>query len=231
METIQQTTRKLVAFSALVLLGAGFPHYSWDRPEPRHSHYASSESSSEYLLPSTIGEFHVVERRTFPKKGDLIQIGAIYQDTERKHLAQIAIHIGPHDGLWCYIARGVPLERELLEPATTADSVANFNIAFLRDESLTGSGRANLLMAFTDCMATGCTAPQTQTTSGLQVVLPTWARQDRRSLEQCTLPLSITLQSLSEPANKWSEQDALKQFRALIANFRLLPLRNFCASN
>ena len=95
METVQQTTRKLVAFSALVLLGAGFPHYSWDRPEPLHSRHASREGSPEYLLPSTIGEFHVVERRTFPQKGDLAEIGAIYQDTEGKYLAQIAIHVGP----------------------------------------------------------------------------------------------------------------------------------------
>jgi hypothetical protein len=231
METVKQRAQKLAAFSAVVLLGAALPYYRWEQPVPVHPPHATSRVSPEDLLPFSIGEFHVVDRWTFPQKGGPVEIGAIYQDAAGKHLAQIAIHIGPHDGLRCYIARGVPLKGQFEEQVVAADSVADFNISLLGDESMAGVGQTNLLMASSDCAATGCAATPRQGNGGLRIVFPILAPESEEFSDQHTLSLFITLQSHEHSTDGWDEQHAVNQFGALMANFRLLPLRNLYVSN
>jgi hypothetical protein len=231
METVKQRAQKLAAFSAVVLLGAAFPYYWWEQTVPVHPPHATSEKSLEHLLPFSIGEFHVVDRWTFPQKGDPVEIGAIYQDAAGKHLAQIAIHMGSHNGIECYIARGIPLQSQFEEQVIAADSVADFNVALLGDESMAGLGQTNLLMASSDCTATGCAGTPRQSNDGLRIVFPIVASESEEFPDQRTLALSITLQSHEHFADGRDEQHAVKQFRALMANFRLLPLRNFYVSN
>jgi hypothetical protein len=231
METVKQRAQKLAAFSAVVLLGAAFPFYWWEKTVPVRPPHAISGVSPEDLLPFSIGEFHVVDRWTFPQKGDPAEIGAIYQDAAGKHLAQIAIHMDSHDGIECYIARGVPLQMDFEEQVVAADSVADFNISLLGDESMAGLGETNLLMASSDCTATGCARTPRQRNDGLRIVFPILAPDSEEFSDQRTLTLSITLQSHEHSADGRDEQHAVKQFRALMANFRLIPLRNFYVSN
>jgi hypothetical protein len=231
METVKQRAQKFAAFSAVVLLGAAFPHYWWGQTVPVHPRHATGGVSPEDLLPLSIGEFHVVDRWTFPQKGDPAEIGAIYQDAAGKHLAQIAIHMGPHDGASCYIARGIPLQRQFEEQVAAADSVADFNISLLGDESMAGLGQRSLLMATSACTATGCAAAPRQRNDGLRIVFPKLAPGSDEFSDPRTLSLSIVLQSHEHSADGRDEQHAAEQFRALMTNFRLLPLRNFYVSH
>ena len=110
----------------------------------------------------------------------------MYQNDEGNVVAQIALRTnapGTHNGLKCYLARGLPLQRQFLEHVAAADSAGDFNIAFVGDESLTGTGEKYL-------------------------------------------PLSVILQSTERSSDKWNEEHALQQFRELMSNFKLLPLRN-----
>jgi hypothetical protein len=181
------------------------------------------------LSPSA--KFHLVNRWTFPEKGNPAEIGAIYQDAEARHLAQISIHFGPHDGLICYLARGIPLRRQFLQSLAAADSIADFNIAFLIDESLAGAGQATLLMATTTCTAGGCSESSMPRTGGLRLIWPPFTRENGQFLEQAAVPLSVTLQSREYQADGCDEKHALQQLRELLSNFRLLPLRDVYAPN
>lgn len=231
METVQQTTRKLAALAAVILLCAVAPQHWSDRSAPARPGSTSRGVSPESLLPFSLGKFHVVNRWTFPKKGNPAEIGAIYQDAEARHIAQVSIHFGPHDGLRCYLARGIPVRRQSLESLSAADSIADFNIAYLIDESLTGAGRATLLMATTTCTAGGCSESSVPRTGGLRLIWPSLTVESGKFLEQAAVPLSVTLQSQEYPADGWDEKHALEQLRELISNFRLLPLRDVYVPN
>ena len=228
METLRQTTRKLAAFAAVILLCGAAPHYWWDRSEPSRSRPGlGGEVLQESLLPFSIGKFEVADRWTFPENGTVTDIGAIYQDAEDKRVAQMSIHLGPHDGLRCYIARGVPvqIQKQFQESIAAADSVADFNIAILGDESLTADGKTLLLTATTECTATGCVAAPRLRTGGLRVAWPGSMRENRQFLDQPVESLSVTLQTRVRPENGGDEKQASDELRELISNFRFLPLR------
>jgi hypothetical protein len=229
METIQQTIRRLVALSAVVLLCAAVPRYRFDRSAPtiQKPHAASGVSVSS-LLPSSIGEFRVVRRWRTQMGNNVAENGGMYQNQEGNVVAQIALltdFLGPHNGLKCYLARGLPLQRQSLERVAAADSASDFNIAFVSDESLTGAGEKYLLIATTECRAGGCTETPVERTNSLRVFWK-WEDPDRPRRESHVVPLSVILQSTEGSSDRWSQEHALQQFRELMSNFKLLPLRN-----
>ena len=235
MET-SQSKHKFVAFSALVLLGGAIPHYWWDGPARAHGPVdVSSNVSAETLLPPSIGKFHAVDRWRLPQGRGVIEEGATYQDSEGKLTAQIDLrtnNVGVHNGLACYMVRGMTLQRSFLERVTAADSTGDFNIAFVKDDSFEGAGQSDLLIATTQCTAAGCTELPLRMTKGIQLVWPDalW-QQPLRFWYQPLVPLSVKLQAGEHFQNGWDQQQALKEFRELMANFKLLPLRNLYASN
>ena len=224
MENLQKTIRKLVAFAALVVVLAGIPHFLLDR-SPRVIRTAGG--SYEYLLPEEIGKFHVLNRWK-----NAIEQGAIYQDRNGKQIAQFAIMInapGRHDGLNCYLARGIPLQSLQSEHLQAADSTANFEVGFIGDQSLNGGlGHSVLFIASTQCDAEVCTQAPAPMSMGLQM---TWLRPAKIHHDDAeqprVVPVSITFQSFdAEGADQ-----ALLQFRELMSNFKLVPLRELSVVN
>jgi len=230
METTQQTTRRLVALSAVVLLCAAVPHYRLDRPAPaiQMPHGASGVSGSS-LLPSSIGKFRVVNRWRIPMRDNIVEEGGTYKNDEGNVVAQIALRTnnpGTHNGLRCYLARGLTLHRQFLERVASADSAGDFNISFVSDESLAGAGEKYLLIATTECRAGGCTETPLESTNRLQFL---WKGDDPNppTLDsQPVVPLSVLLQPPEGSSDGWTQEQALQQFRELMSNFKLLPLRN-----
>jgi hypothetical protein len=159
----------------------------------------------------------------------MVEEGGMYQNEEGSVVAQIALRTndhGTHNGLKCYLTRGLTLQRQFLEQVATADSAGDFNIAFVSDESLTGAGEKYLLIATTECRAGGCTETPLESTNRFQVL---WRGDDpnRATHEsQFVVPLSVILQSTEGSSERWSQEHALQQFRELMSNFKLLPLRN-----
>jgi hypothetical protein len=160
---------------------------------------------------------------------NIVEEGGIYQKDEGNVVAQIALLINSprtHNGLICYLARGLRLQRQFRERVASADSAADFNISFVSDESLAGAGEKYLLIATTECRAGGCTETPLESTNRLQFL---WRGDDPTppTLEsQPVVPLSVLLQSPEGSSDRWSQEHALQQFRELISNFKLLPLRN-----
>ena len=214
----------------MVLLCAAVPHYRWDRAAPTiQTPPASGGVSVSSLLPASIGKFRVVNRWRAQMTDNIVEEGGMYQNDEGNVVAQIALRTnapGTHNGLKCYLARGLPLQRQFLEHVAAADSASDFNIAFVGDESLTGAGEKYLLIATTECRAGGCTETPLERTNEFQVL---WRRDDpnRPTLEShLAVPLSVILQSTERSSDKWNQDHALQQFRELMSNFKLLPLRN-----
>ena len=230
METTQQTTRRLVALSAVVLLCAAVPHYRLDRPAPTiQVRHAASGVSGSSLLPPSIGKFRVVNRWRTPMRDNIVEEGGIYKKDEENVVAQIALLTNSprtHNGLVCYLARGLTLQRQFLERVASADSAGDFNISFVSDESLAGAGEKYLLIATTECGAGGCTETPLESTNRLQFL---WRGDDPNppTLEsQPVVPLSVLLQPPEGSSERWTQEQALQQFRELMSNFKLLPLRN-----
>ena len=90
MEQSQKTIRRLIAFAVLVLPLAGVPHFRLDR-KPIAARLP--DRSYEYLLPATIGKFHVVSRWRNVRPNQIIEQGATYHgldwetDGAIRHLA------------------------------------------------------------------------------------------------------------------------------------------------
>jgi hypothetical protein len=228
MEESQQTIRKLVAFTALVLVLAGVPHFLLDRkaaivPRPQQSY--------EYLLPAAIGKFHVVNRWRNVKESPVIEQGATYQDASGAQTAQFDIMIHDsrdHNGLLCYITRGMPLRGRRTEQVQAVDSTANFDVGFIGDQSLNGAGRSTLFIASTECAHGGCRQaplPQQSSTGPHIVWLPSAKAQRIRADAASFVPLSVTFQSFGNNGETQDQEQALLQFRELISNFKLAPLR------
>lgn len=160
---------------------------------------------------------------------NIVEEGGMYRNDEGSVVAQIALRTntpGTHNGLRCYLARGLTLQRQFLEQVAAADSAGDFNIAFVGDESLTGAGEKSLLIATTECRAGGCAETPLQSTNRFQLL---WRRDDPNSptLEsQFVVPFSVILQSAEGSSGRWNQEYALQQFRELMSNFKLLPLRN-----
>lgn len=235
MET-SQTIRKLIAFSAVVLVGGAVPHYWWDRsPHAEGMPHLAGGLSAEALLPPSIGKFHAVDRWRLPQDRGVIEEGATYQDSEGRVSAQVDLrtnNVGVHNGLACYMVRGMTLQRSLLERVTAADSMGDFNIAFVKDDSLEGTGQSDVLIATTQCTAAGCTELPLRMTNGIQLIWPdTLWQQPLRFWYEPLVPLSVKLQTRERSQDGWDQQQALKEFRELMANFKLLPLRNLYATN
>lgn len=157
----------------------------------------------------------------------------MYQYAEGKLLAQIVLRtndFGGHNGLACYLVRGVSLQTQFLDRVRAADSVANFNIAFVKDESLAGAGHADLLIATTECRATGCTEIPVRMSNDFRIMWPNAIWHPENNIYQYVVPLSVTLQSL-EYQDGWDQTQALAQFHELMTRFKLLPLRSFYSPN
>jgi len=164
----------------------------------------------------------------------VIEEGAIYRDAIGKQMAQIALQLnrsGAHNGLACYLSHGIPLQKQHIEQVRASDSEADFNIAFVSDQSLTGAGQATLLIATTECMPGGCTEAPMKHSYGVSILRSEFDKNDRRFKNQLLVPLSITLQSLEPSGNALDQEHALRQFRELVSSFGLLPLRTAHSSN
>ncbi|WP_158747920.1 hypothetical protein [Acidobacterium sp. S8] len=217
-----QTIRKLVPFATLVVVLAGVPHFLLDR-KPRVNQTAGR--SYEYLLPEEIGQFHVLNRWK-----NAIEQGAIYQDRNAKQVVQFDIRInspGSHDGLSCYLARGMSLQSLQFEHLQTADSTANFEVDFIGDQSLNGLGHSVLFIALTQCDAEVCTQVPAPLSTGLQVTWLRPAKVENDVEDPRVVPLSITFQSFDAEG----PDQALLQFRELMSNFKLVPLRELSVVN
>jgi hypothetical protein len=230
MEQSQKASPKLVAFAALVLLCAGLPHFLLDR---KAADRAPGQYSVEALLPPVVGSFQVVNREQ-GVLGRGIEHVAIYQDSARRRTAQFALitNYGIHNGVACYLARGMPVQWRRVEEMKSADSSATFEIVSLGDQSLKGGNRSALFIASTECTTVGCREIPLEIRSGLQLG---WIRKklgtESISAQRRPVPLSITFQSTSVDGSVKTQEQALSEFRELISNFKLNPLRELSASN
>ena len=231
MEQSQKANLKLVAFTTLVLLCAGVPHFLFDRTRPKNStgHY-----SPESLLPPTIGTFHVVNRKQVGEAGDVIEHMAIYGDPTGRQTAQFDLRINSasHNGVACYLARGMPVQWRRIEQVQSADLSASFEIASIADQSLRGSAGSVLIIASTECTPEGCREIPLQIRTGPQLI---WLRSNLQTQSvgpgEKPVPLSITFQSIGKDGNVQDQEEALSDFRKLVASFKLNPLREISASN
>ena len=232
MEQSQKTIRRLVAFAVLVLPLAGVPHFRLDR-KPIAARLP--DRSYEYLLPATIGKFHVVNRWRNVTPYQTIEQGATYQDSTGKQTAQFAIMLnypGDHNALSCYLTRGMALRENRTEQVQAADSPAKFDVGFFGDQSLNGAEHSTLFVASTECRAGGCLEPPSAWWSAPHVAWSMSAKtQHERANLAMPIPLSITFQSLGSAGETQDQQQALLQFRELVSNFKLIPLRELAAAN
>jgi hypothetical protein len=252
MEQSQKTIRRLVALAVLVLPLAGVPHFRLDRkpiatrlPDRRPIAARLPDRSYEYLLPATIGKFHVVNRwrnvrpyQAIEQGATYIEQGATYQDSTGKQTAQFAIllnYFGDHNALGCYLTRGMALRENRTEQAQAADSPAKFDVGFFGDQSLNGAEHSTLFVASTVCRAGGCLeAPSAWSSAAPHVAWSMSAKtQHERANLAMPISLSITFQSLgsSGETQDQQQQQALLQFRELVSNFKLIPLRELAAAN
>jgi hypothetical protein len=231
MEQPQKANLKLVAFAAVVLLCAGVPHFLFDRTRPKIS---VGNYLPETLLPPTIGTFHVVSRKQVGGAGEVIEHVAIYQDPTGRQTAQFDLRINSasHNGVACYLARGMPVQWRRIEQLQSADSTAGFEIASIADQSLRGAAGSVLFIASTECMAEGCREIPLEIRTGPQLI---WLRNNLETRSatpgKMPVPLSITFQSIGKDGNVQDQEQALSDFRKLVANFNLNPLREVSAAH
>jgi len=234
MEQSQQATRKLVAFAAVVVLCAGAPHFLLDRRSLPHQESRSQQDSPETFLPAIIGDFHVVSRNRNILPRQEIEHVAIYQDRTGTQTAQFDVRVNSsaHNGLACYLMRGMTVQWKRTEEVQSADSIGSFEISSIADQSITGSGRSALFMASTECTPEHCSESPLKVENRPELV---WSGSDSeahgtpRSRE--VVPLSITFQSVGEGGNVQDQKQALSQFRKLISSFKLAPLRELSSKN
>ena len=243
MEQSQKTIRRLVALAVLVLPLAGVPHFRLDRkpiatglPDRKPIAARLPDRSYEYLLPATIGKFHVVNRWRNVRPYQAIEQGATYQDSTGKQTAQFAIllnYFGDHNALGCYLTRGMALRENRTEQVQAADSPAKFDVGFFGDQSLNGAEHSTLFVASTECRAGGCLeAPSAWSSDAPHVAWSMSAKtQHERANPAMPISLSITFQSLGGVGETQDQQQALLQFRELVSNFKLIPLRELAAAN
>jgi hypothetical protein len=242
MEQSQKTIRRLVAFAVLVLPLAGVPHFRLDRKQiaarlPDRSIAAwLPDRSYEYLLPATMGKFHVVNRWRNLVPNQAIEQGATYQDSTGKQTAQFAIWLNfpkDHNALVCYLTRGMALRENRTEQVQAADSPAKFDVGFFGDQSLNGADHSTLFVASTVCRAEGCLeAPSAWSSAAPHLAwsMSAETQHERANLAR-SISLSITFQSLGSAGEMQDQQQAWLQFRELVSNFRLIPLRELAAAN
>lgn len=231
MEYSQQTIRKLIAFAVAVGLLAGLPHFLFDRKQETVKVW---ERSYEYLLPAEIGGFHVVNRWTNVQSHSVIEQGAIYQDSSGRKTAQFDIMVnasGSHNGLACYLARGMTLRERRIEQIQAADSSATFDVGFVGDQSIGGTGHSTLLIASTECGSKGCWRTPDSSESA-QII---WFQHPKATSDHTPhstfVPISITFQSLNSDGKAQDRESALLEFRELVSNFRLVPLQEIPSAN
>ncbi|WP_158750607.1 hypothetical protein [Acidobacterium sp. S8] len=167
-------------------------------------------------------------------QGSVVEQGAIYQDASGRQTAQfdIMINAGAHNGLACYLTRGMVLESRRAERVQAADSSAIFDVGFIGDQSLSGAGHSTLFIASTVCGAGGCGEAPLLIKDAPQIVWSRAAKAQREPAYQSRpIPLSITFQSVGGTGNAGDQEQAVLQFRDLISKFKLVPLRELSAAN
>ncbi len=229
----QQATRKLVAFTAVAVLCAGVPHFLLDRRSLPHHESHSQDYSPEAFLPAVIGDFHIVSRNRNTLSRQETEHVAIYQDRTGKQTAQFDVRVnsGAHDGLACYLSRGMAVQWRRIEEVKSADSLGSFEISSLVDQSITGSGRTVLLMASTECKPEGCSELPLKVQNRIQLVWSQSPGEAGAPQIANAVPLSIAFQSLLEDGKVQDQAQALSQFRKLILSYKLAPLRELSSAN
>lgn len=231
MEQLKATTLKLVAFGVAVLVCAGVPYLLSDQGSyQRGSASRPAPHWPDTTFPAAIGGFHVVNRWQNRLSNEVTEYGALYQDPTGTQTAQFdtLFNIGPHDGSDCYLARGMKFQWRRVVEVHTADSIAGFEIVSMEDESMAGSDHATLLIASTNCTRDACKdlTLNFKTGTGPHLV---WTRpaSSKKNATGSWVPvsLSITFESFANGDHAQDEEQALSQFRKLMSNFRLNPLR------
>ncbi len=231
MEQSQKASLKLVAFAAVVLLCAGVPHFLFDRIQLKNS---TGSYLAETLLPPTIGTFHVVNRKQVGEAGDVIEHVAIYQDPTGRQTAQFDLRINSasHNGVACYLARGMPLQWRRIEQVQSADSSASFEIALPSGSVVAWRRPFCSLHSLYGVYAGRLPEIPLQIRTWPQLV---WLRNSLETQSvtpsKKPVPLSITFQSISKDGNVQDQEQALSDFRKLVASFKLNPLREISAAN
>jgi hypothetical protein len=230
MDKDQTITRKLVVFAVAVILLAGLPHFFYDRSSlnasPRPLNYPQGS-----LLPSTIGNFHAVNRWKNDLSNRAIEEGARYEDPTGTETAQfdIMINMQHHNGAVCYISQGMLVQSRRTEEVQSTDSAAIFDIAFFADQSIISGPQTVLLMASTECGSKGCRpSPIPFKSPAFRII---WSPNSPKSSEITQVPLSITFQTSRSDGGTIDEAHAIQQFRQLIANFRLAPIQHLYTTN
>jgi len=229
MEQTRATAYKLLALTVIVLSCAGAGHWLTDRQQ-RQTYLP--ERSYEYLLPSQIGGFHVISRWKDLLQKHAIKQYARYEDATRNQSAQIDILINnpEHDGVLCYVARGVSVNERRNEMVQGGDLSAAFDVAFIGDQSLTDGRRPTLLVASTECNSKGCVNPGFNTNNEPKLFWPHSPTSSTVSEAQF-VPVTITFQSLPDHGSVVGRDAILLQFREFVSNFRFLPLCTLRNSN
>jgi len=125
----------------------------------------------------------------------------------------------------------MPVQWRRIEQVQSADSSAGFEIASLADQSLRGADRSVLFIASTECTPEGCREIPLPIRTWPQLI---WLRNnlETQSLSpgQKPVPLSITFQAIGKDGNVQDQEQALSDFRKLVASFKLNPLREISAA-
>jgi len=221
MDKQSTTIAKIIAFAAVVLLCAGVPHFWHDRAQKAPRILLDPRSAN--LLPDNVGSYSVRNRSNFIEFDSLEQV-AIYSDKSGAETVQADLRLNSgHNGLNCYIARGIPVVWSGLEEVQAADSTAIFDVKILKGASVVTGGYSMYLLAATQCNATKCTENlmPIEDRIGIRLGAPAVVGNGVEAV-----PLSIVIESSSATASK---DQLIRQLRVFMKDMPLVPLGQYSA--
>jgi hypothetical protein len=214
---------RLAAFLALVVLLAGIPHLSYERPTVQSSSRESRAASM--LMPTFLGRFQTVNRWSNPLPGGTIEQGALYSDGAANDPVQLDMFVnslGPHNGIACYLSQGFTFSSQQLKVLRSSNSQALFQVAVLRDDETVRA------VASTECWSWGCKETPVTRSNSWSVI---WRPIPPPSAE-IPVPVSITV---DEPASfagsEHAGQRLIERIDTFIAQLDLTRIQRFAAEH
>lgn len=219
-------TAKLIAFAIVVFGCAGVPHFLYDHAIA--APVTSANLNSLHLLPASVGYYALRTRTSNAIAPNVIEQVAVFVNVSNHEIVQISTFLNgaPHDGIDCYLTRGIPVVWSGTEEVQARDSVAYFRVSVLKGNSIDAStDNSYFLIAAAECAPDGCSEEDvTQNQFGI------FRKPVDNPLHRVTVPISIVLQpaGFERTSTVAAQKDALlRDLRQFMIDLPLHPLNEF----